>query len=259
MDCSNGAVRKIAPKVFKKLGSEVFCTGPSRNGKKINYNCGCLNIDHLVLFMKNKELDMGFAFDGDADRVIAVDEKGNIIDGDSIVYILAKYLKNSDKIIVGTTQTNSAIEEELKKTGKIFLRSDVGDKYVLEEMSKSGSNIGGEKAGHIILLNKSTSGDGVLTAITIASIVKQEKSSLSELNDISLLPQKTVNIKTRDKPVISKPEIVSLKESLSDNCRIVLRASGTEDVIRIMCEAKSEDIVNNAINVLYSEIYRVIN
>ncbi len=259
VDCSNGATYKTAPMIFKSMGATVFQTGTSSDGRKINTGCGCLHIENLISLVKRKKADMGFAFDGDADRIIAVDEFGNIVDGDQLLFILSKNLETDSRYVVGTTHTNSAIEEELAKEGKILLRSDVGDKYVLAEMLKSGAIIGGEKAGHIILLDKNNSGDGLLTAITVANIVKISGKSLYELNQLNLYPQKTINIAVSDKSIISRPEMLSLRKKLSRKGRILLRASGTEDVVRIMCEAKDEKTVNEVLEKLEMEIKRLLN
>lgn len=259
IDCSNGAVSQIASEVLKKMGAEVYKTGISPNGKKINKNCGCLYIDHLKGFMKDKEVDAGFAFDGDADRCIAVDNKGNEIDGDKILYILAKYSNIPSSVVVGTSQTNSAIEKELTNMGKTFIRADVGDKYVLEKLIKYGGVLGGEKAGHVIILNKNNSGDGLLTAIEICKTIKDSGKSLSELNTVKLYPQRTVNLSVKDKSIVKNDELLSLIQELSLECRVNIRASGTEDVIRIMCEAQGREDVNRYISIILEKIKSIIN
>lgn len=259
IDCSNGAVSQIASEVLKKMGAEVFKTGISPNGKKINKNCGCLHIDHLKNFMKDKDVDAGFAFDGDADRCIAVDNNGNEIDGDKILYILAKYSDIPSTVVVGTSQTNSVIEKEITKMGKTFIRADVGDKYVLEKLIKHNGVLGGEKAGHIIILNKNNSGDGLLTAIEICKTIKDTGKSLSELNDIKLYPQQIINLSVEDKNIVENKELLSFIQELAQECRVNIRASGTEDLVRIMCEAKEQDDVNRYLSIILEKIKSIIN
>lgn len=259
IDCSNGAVSKIAPQVLRKMGAKVYCTGMSPDGKKINDGCGCLHIDHLISFMKNKDVDIGFAFDGDADRCIAVDNLGNEIDGDKLLYILARYSDIPSDIVVGTSQTNSAIEKSLTGMGKIFIRADVGDKYILEKLIECGGVLGGEKAGHIIILDKNNSGDGLLTAIEICKTMKALHKTSAELNDILLYPQKTINIPVEDKDIINDSEVVAIVNQLSSQCRINIRASGTEDLIRIMCEAPREETVDYCLNEILKVINSIIN
>ena len=182
LDCAYGAARKIAPNVFKKLGAKVIAINCRNNGLKINDNCGALYPENLIKKVTKYKADMGFAFDGDTDRIIAVSEKGEIIDGDMIIFGLAKYLKNKNKLkkdtVVGTTHTNMAIENALKKESIDLIRTDIGDKYVLAKLLEKDLSLGGEQSGHIILKDIATTGDGILTAIFVSNMVKKENKSL---------------------------------------------------------------------------------
>ncbi len=243
IDASNGASFSIAPKVFKKLGATVYATNCKNNGEKINYNCGSLYPEVLKRNVLKFKADIGFAFDGDADRIIAVDSEGNIFDGDKILYILAKYLNTNCNLVVGTSQTNMAIEQSLSSRNIKLIRADVGDKYVLEQMQKHSAVIGGEQSGHIINLNYSTTGDGVLTAVLICNVIKKY-GDLKNLFDIKLYPQTNINVVVTDKLRVINNETLSNaihfeQENLKQG-RIMVRASGTEPKIRIMVESKNE-------------------
>ena len=248
LDCSNGASYKIAPKVFKKLSATVFCTGCKNDGKKINENCGSLHIENLQKLVKRKQADFGFAFDGDADRLIAVDGNGNIFDGDQILYILAKKMKNEGSLyantVVGTSHTNSGIMSALNKNKINLIRTDIGDKYVIDAMQKMNLSLGGEQSGHIILRDKINTGDGILTAINLTNAICKEKASLSTLFDAQLLPQANLNIVVKDKmKVMNNEELRELISNISCTIqpagRVLVRASGTENKIRIMVEYTS--------------------
>lgn len=243
IDASNGASFSIAPKVFKKLGAIVFATNCKNNGEKINCNCGSLYPEVLKRNVLKFKADIGFAFDGDADRIIAVDSDGNIFDGDKILYILAKYLNKNCDLVVGTSQTNMAIEESLNKQNIKLIRADVGDKYVLEQMQKHSAVIGGEQSGHIINLNYSTTGDGVLTAVLICNVIKKY-GALSKLFDVKLYPQTNINVAVTDKLRVINNETLSnaihFEQEKLKQGRIMVRASGTEPKIRIMVECKNE-------------------
>ena len=248
LDCSNGASYKIAPKIFKKLGAKVYCTACKNCGEKINENCGSLHIENLQRLIKNKNADFGFAFDGDADRIIAVDKNGEIYDGDQILYILAKIMKKENTLyantIVGTSHTNSGIMTALNKNKINLIRTDIGDKYVIDAMEKMNLSLGGEQSGHIILRDKLKTGDGILTAINLANAIVKEKSSLKELFDAQLLPQANMNVNVQDKmKVMNNEELRNLISSISNKIqpagRVLVRASGTENKIRIMVEYTS--------------------
>lgn len=251
LDCSNGASGSIAPKVFRRLGAKVVALNTSRNGLKINRECGSLYPQVISEAVTRHKCDIGFAFDGDSDRVIAVDEKGRVIDGDIITYILASHYKKSGQLknngVVGTTQTNMGIINTLRAKGIEFFASDVGDKYVIEMMKEKGLTLGGEQSGHIIIGKHLTTGDGILCALILAGIVATKTTPLSTLADVQLMPQSNISV-----PVLDKFRVINAQELKSEidecralipNGRIVVRASGTENKIRILVE--SEDDVQN--------------
>ncbi len=248
LDASNGSAYKIAPYLFRKLGAKVFTTACKNNGELINENCGSLHIENLQNLMKRKNGDLGFAFDGDADRVIAVNANGEIFDGDKILYILAKKFKSENRLyantVVGTSHTNSGIMSALNKHKINLIRTDIGDKYVIDAMEKMNLMLGGEQSGHIILRDKISTGDGILTAITLTNCICKEQKTLSELFDAKLLPQCNLDVVVNDKIKVVNNE--ELREFISDiTCdispsgRVLVRASGTENKIRIMVEHPS--------------------
>ena len=250
LDGAFGAAHRIAPEVFRKLGAKVIAANCVNNGLKINENCGALYPENLRSKVFRYKADMGFAFDGDADRLIAVDEKGNIIDGDKIICGIAKYLKKLGKLnkntAVGTSHTNMAIEEELKNCGIDFIRTDIGDKYVLAKLIEKGLSIGGEQSGHVILKDYATTGDGILTAIFVANMIINEKSTLSETLNFDLYPQSNKNVIVEDKFRIMNSEelikaITKYNGELEGKGRLMIRASGTEPKVRVMVESKDKD------------------
>ena len=250
LDGANGAASRIAPEVFRKLGASVVATNCRADGLLINDNCGALHPETLVSRMKRYNADVGFAFDGDSDRLIAVTADGRIVDGDAIIYILACYLKKHGELkgdtAVGTSHTNMAIEHALAGKGISFIRTDIGDKYVLQKLIEKDLSVGGEQSGHIILKNYHTTGDGILTAIFLASVLAEEKTTLEALADVTPYPQVNLNIVVEDKLKIINSEELSeevalLKNKLGHGGRIMVRASGTEPKIRIMVESKNEE------------------
>ena len=246
LDCSNGASATIAGKCFKSLGAKVYKINVKTNGREINENCGALHPEGLAELVKRTKCNMGFAFDGDSDRIIAVDDKGEILNGDMILFVLAKYygkknmLKNNS--VVGTTQTNKGLEIALNRLGINLYRSDVGDKYVIEKMQEVGAELGGEQSGHIIIGKYANTGDGILAGIVLAGIVAELKTPLSTLSNVKLMPQVNINVNVLDKlRVLNSDELkMSIKQCEDEliNGRIVVRASGTESKIRIMVEAE---------------------
>ena len=248
LDCANGASWNIAGAVFGALGAEIHLIGAEPNGLNVNLNCGSTHIENLRKLVIEKQLDVGFAFDGDADRCIAVDEKGNVVDGDSIIYILAKRLKdkknlNRDTVAV-TVMSNSGFFKSLAEIG---IKSDitpVGDRFVYECMQRNDYDIGGEQSGHIIIKKYATTGDGILTALMIAEEMCDSKSSLSKLaSPVRRYPQHQISIKVKDKSAAISDEGVLLKKCdaekiISGKGRVVLRKSGTEPVIRVMVECE---------------------
>ncbi len=250
IDGANGASYKIAPKVFKKLGAKVISSSCNNNGKKINENCGALYPQTLARQVKKHKADVGFAYDGDADRLIVVDERGKVVDGDVTIYLLAKYLKEKGKLkgntVVGTSHTNMAIENALKKEDINFIRTDIGDKYVLKELVEKDYSLGGEQSGHIILKDVHTTGDGILSAIAVSNMLIEKGEKLSQMIKVDLYPQENVNVIVEDKMKIINSEILSEKISvvrkrLGKEGRVMVRASGTEPKIRIMVESPDKD------------------
>ena len=254
LDCANGATTGVAPFIFGDLEADIETIGCQPNGININDNVGSTKINTIVEFVKNNDVDMGFAFDGDGDRVLAVDAKGNIVDGDKIMFILAKHLKNQgelkDNMVVSTVMSNIGFYKAIDEHGLQSVKTAVGDRYVVEEMRNNDYSLGGEQSGHIILMNYATTGDGILTAVKLADIIKSSGKSLEELaNEVSIFPQKLVNIKVIDKKTAMEDseildECKKVEKELEGNGRILLRASGTENLIRVMVEASSDELTD---------------
>lgn len=266
LDCAYGAAHRIAPDVFRKLGANVVAANSTLDGHKINKNCGALYPENLIRRMERYKADMGFAFDGDSDRLIAVDEKGNIIDGDMLICTLAKCLKRRGRLkgdtVVGTSHTNMAIEDELKKDGIGLIRTDIGDKYVLAKLLEKGLSLGGEQSGHIILKDIGTTGDGILSAIAVANMVIEENKTLSEAAFIELYPQVNKNVVVDDKFRIMNneelgQEIAKYNAELAGKGRLMLRASGTEPKIRVMVESKDKALNEKIANAIVATVKRV--
>lgn len=263
LDASNGASYSIAPEVFRKLGAKVIKTSCMNNGLKINDKCGSLHPERLAKKVKQYGADMGFAFDGDADRLIAVSEKGKIIDGDMILYALALVFKQRGMLVnnavVGTSQTNMGIELSLKEKGIKLLRADVGDKYVANLLNKNGLVLGGEQSGHIIIKKFMQTGDGILTAILLAHFFKESGKPLSEFCKVRVFPQVNKDIVVKEKLRILGSEplltaITNAQQELAGLGRVLVRASGTEPKIRIMVESEnivaSQSLANYLLNTI---------
>lgn len=254
LDCANGATTGVAPFIFGDLEADIETIGCKPNGININDNVGSTKIDTIANFVKENNVDVGFAFDGDGDRVLAVDSKGNIVDGDKIMFILAKHLKEQgelkDNMVVSTVMSNIGFYKAIEENGLQSVKTAVGDRYVVEEMRNNDYSLGGEQSGHIILMNYATTGDGILTAVKLADIIKTSGKSLEELaGEVSIYPQKLVNIKVIDKKsAMEDVEILAecekVEEELEGNGRILLRASGTENLIRVMVEASSDELTD---------------
>ena len=260
LDCANGASWMIAKAVFDAMGAQTFLTGASPDGLNINCGCGSIHIENLCAFVKENHLDVGFAFDGDADRCIAVDENGAVVDGDGILYVLAARLKSRDMLdhntMVATVMSNSGLIKALQKIGIRCVQTAVGDRFVYECMQNGGYRLGGEHSGHIILKKYATTGDGILTAIMLTEEMRDEKASLSALaKPVALLPQRMRNLRVFDKAAAISDSAVQAKleevqRLLGGNGRILLRESGTEPVIRIMAEAESDQLCEAYIGML---------
>ena len=254
LDCANGATTGVAPYIFGDLEADIETIGCQPNGININDNVGSTKIDTISAFVKENNVDVGFAFDGDGDRVLAVDSNGNIVDGDKIMFILAKHLKEQgelkDNMVVSTVMSNIGFYKAIEENGLQSVKTAVGDRYVVEEMRNNNYSLGGEQSGHIILMNYATTGDGILTAVKLANIIKSTGKSLEELaSEVSIYPQKLVNIKVIDKKAAMEDseilaECEKVEKELEGNGRILLRASGTENLIRVMVEASSDELTD---------------
>ncbi|MBQ9952730.1 MAG: phosphoglucosamine mutase [Clostridia bacterium] len=267
LDCANGAAWNIAKSIFEALGAQVYLTGASPDGLNINRDCGSTHIENLRSLVTEQHLDAGFAFDGDADRCIAVDEQGTIVDGDTMLFILATRLKQRGMLdqdtVVATVMSNTGVERALAKEGIRCIRTNVGDRFIYEAMQKGGYRLGGEQSGHIILRKYATTGDGLLTAIMIAEQMLDEKLPLSALaKPVVYLPQMEKNIPAADKSaVIQHPQVQEtlqkIKDRLGDAGRILLRESGTEPMVRIMVEAETEELCQTTIDEMAETIHSV--
>lgn len=264
LDVANGASYMIAQSVFSSLGAKVYMLNNDPNGLNINVDAGNTHIEKLEKFVKENKLDVGFAFDGDADRCIAVDENGNEVDGDKILYLLAKQLKDegalTNNTLAITIMSNSGLIKALKKLDINTVQTKVGDRFVYEKMINDDYSLGGEKSGHIIIRKFATTGDGILTALSIMEAMISSHQKLSELvKPVKLLPQVLKNVRVIDKSLIKADEEImdafhAVNNALKDNGRILLRESGTEPVIRIMVEAKNIDECNKYIDKIYNLI-----
>ncbi|TVP87320.1 MAG: phosphoglucosamine mutase, partial [Alkalicoccus sp.] len=253
LDCAHGAASPLANHLFADLEADnISCIGSSPDGVNINENVGSTHPEALVELVKDKGADVGLAFDGDADRLIAVDEKGEIVDGDQIMYICAKYMKEKGtlnyKTLVTTVMSNLGLYKALEREGIDTKQTGVGDRYVMEEMRKGNYNLGGEQSGHIIFLDYNTTGDGLLSALQLVQIVKESGKKLSELaGEIPKYPQKLVNVRVQDKHQLHTSEAISrgiqaVEEEMQGEGRILVRPSGTEPLVRVMAEAPTREI-----------------
>lgn len=252
LDCANGASYLVAKSVYDALGAKTYVINNEPNGTNINTDCGSTHIEKLQAFVKEKGLDVGFAFDGDADRCLAVDDKGEIVDGDKILYVCGRYLKDKGELnnntIVTTIMSNLGLYKALDKKGINYEKTAVGDKYVFENMMEHGHSIGGEQSGHIIFSKYATTGDGVLTSLMIMETILGRKVKLSELfHSLTIYPQLLVNVKVSSKEaVMNDADVVKLNDEiaaeLGDDGRLLLRQSGTEPVIRVMVEAATDEL-----------------
>ena len=251
LDCANGASWSIARAVFGALGAQLYVIGDEPDGLNINKDCGSTHIENLAALVREKHLDVGFSFDGDCDRCLAVDENGNVVDGDKIMYLLAKRLKArgmlKDDTVVATVMSNSGFVSSLNKIGIKCVQTKVGDRFVYECMQEKGYSIGGEQSGHIIIKKYATTGDGLLTAIMVAEEMCDSKTTLSALVDeVAVYPQYLKNVRVVDKDTVmnDKAVLASVKEAealINGNGRVLLRQSGTEPLIRVMVEAETEE------------------
>ena len=244
VDCANGAASFVAPDVLKRAGAEVIAISASPNGLNINDNCGSTHLENLIEAVKSQGADIGIAHDGDADRVLAIDEKGSVIDGDFILGILAQDMELPTKTVVGTVMTNLGLIKALEEKGIKFIATAVGDRYVLEEMLAGGHVLGGEQSGHIIMSKYANTGDGLLTALQLISKLKKSGKSASELASfMKRYPQVLINVSGVAKEKLASNQVIAkavsdTQQRLEDKGRVLLRASGTEALIRVMIEAQ---------------------
>ena len=267
LDCSNGSASSIAKSVFDALGSKTYVINSEPDGTNINRNCGSTHIHVLQEFVKEKKLDVGFAYDGDADRCLAVDENGNEVDGDLILYVCGKYLKEQGRLnndtIVTTIMSNLGLYKACDKAGIKYEKTAVGDKYVYENMVQNNHCLGGEQSGHIIFSKYATTGDGILTSLLLMEVMLEKKQTLAKLTEeVKIYPQLLKNVRVSDKKtarenaeVIKAVEAVT--EALGNDGRILVRESGTEPVIRVMVEASTDELcekyVNQVVEVMHQQ------
>ncbi|WP_033541315.1 phosphoglucosamine mutase [Planococcus sp. CAU13] len=255
LDCAHGATSTLATHVFADLDADITSMGASPNGLNINAQVGSTHPQKLAELVVEKNADIGLAFDGDGDRLIAVDEKGQIVDGDQIMYICGKHLKNEGRLnkdtVVSTVMSNMGFYKALESHGMTSVKTAVGDRYVVEEMRKNGYNLGGEQSGHIIFLDYNTTGDGLLTGLQLVNIMKITGKKLSELAaEMTIFPQKLVNIRVSDKHAVTDnekvaAEIEQVETEMNGNGRVLVRPSGTEPLVRVMVEAASAEDCEN--------------
>lgn len=253
VDCANGAASSVAPQLFASLGGEAVITHASPDGYNINEFCGALHPDVVAAEVASQKASIGITFDGDADRALFADENGRVVNGDAVLLLAARDLQMrgllTNDTVVATTMSNMGLEAALRRSGIQMLRAAVGDKYVLEQMLSTGAALGGEQSGHIIFNGRSTTGDGLLTALLVLDTVHRSGKSLSELvADLKVFPQIIVNVKVREKkPLETIPTIVAAihaaEQELADSGRVVIRYSGTEALARVMIEAESEPLM----------------
>ncbi|EIT87363.1 phosphoglucosamine mutase [Fictibacillus macauensis ZFHKF-1] len=260
LDCAHGATSSLAPHLFADLEADISTMGTSPNGLNINEGVGSTHPEKLAALVKEKGANMGLAFDGDGDRLIAIDEKGNIVDGDQIMFICATYLKEQGRLnndtIVSTVMSNLGFYKGLEAKAVKSVQAGVGDRYVMEEMRKGNYNLGGEQSGHIIFLDHTTTGDGMLSAIQLASIVKQSNKPLSELaNEMKKFPQVLINVRVADKSKLENnaaitEAIAAVETEMEGNGRVLVRPSGTEPLVRVMVEAPTEELCQSYANAI---------
>ena len=254
MDCSNGATYRVAPELFTELGADVELLSANPNGKNINDKCGSQHTEALIKAVKEQSADIGLAFDGDGDRLVAVDEKGDVVTGDRIITVCAKYLKQKERLkgnqVVTTVMSNLGLRLALKSMDIKHAFSKVGDRHVVEKMMSLGAVLGGEDSGHVIFLDHHTTGDGILTALKLIEVMKTESKPMSELSRaMTVFPQVLINVEVRHKPDLDaipdiKDAIISMERRLGDEGRVLVRYSGTEPLCRVMVEGPNIDETN---------------
>ena len=271
LDCANGSAWSIAKVVFEALGAKVYVIGNTPDGTNINRDCGSTHLEALQRFVVENHLDVGFAYDGDADRCLAVDENGKAVSGDEIMYLYARYMKDRDKLVTNTVVTtvmsNFGLYKALDAVGIDYVKTAVGDKYVYEYMVNHGNRLGGEQSGHIIFSKYATTGDGILTSIKVMEVMQARRLTLSQLCEpMTVYPQLLVNVKVKDKTAAQEdPDVKAavdyVAKTLGDSGRILVRESGTEPLVRVMVEAETPELcqeyVYHVVNVIKAKGHEV--
>lgn len=252
LDCANGSASAIAKNVFDALGAETHVINNTPDGLNINTNCGSTHIEGLQKYVLENHLDVGFAYDGDADRCLAVDSEGKLVDGDKILYVCGKYMKEQDTLVnntvVTTVMSNFGLYKAFEREGISYEKTAVGDKYVYENMFQNGHCLGGEQSGHIIFSKHATTGDGILTSLKLMEVILEKKETLAKLADeVQIYPQVLKNVRVKDKEAAQadrdvQAEVQKVSDALGDTGRILVRPSGTEPLIRVMVEAPTDEI-----------------
>lgn len=252
LDCANGSASAIAKNVFDALGAETHVINNTPDGLNINTNCGSTHIEGLQKYVLENHLDVGFAYDGDADRCLAVDSEGKLVDGDKILYVCGKYMKEQGTLVnntvVTTVMSNFGLYKAFEREGISYEKTAVGDKYVYENMSQNGHCLGGEQSGHIIFSKHATTGDGILTSLKLMEVILEKKETLAKLADeVQIYPQVLKNVRVKDKEAAQadrdvQAEVQKVSDALGDTGRILVRPSGTEPLIRVMVEAPTDEI-----------------
>ena len=255
LDCANGSASAIAKNVFDALGAETHVINNTPDGLNINTNCGSTHIEGLQKYVVENHLDVGFAYDGDADRCLAVDSEGKLVDGDKILYVCGKYMKEQGTLVnntvVTTVMSNFGLYKAFERDGISYEKTAVGDKYVYENMSQNGHCLGGEQSGHIIFSKHATTGDGILTSLKLMEVILEKKETLAKLADeVQIYPQVLKNVRVKDKEAAQadrdvQAEVQKVSDALGDTGRILVRPSGTEPLIRVMVEAPTDEICGN--------------
>ena len=264
LDCANGAAWTIAKSVFEALGAKVYVLGAEPDGVNINENAGSTHIENLQRFVVEKGMDVGFAYDGDADRCLCVDEAGNIVTGDHILYVLGKYMREQGQLdhntVVTTVMSNFGLYKAFDREGIEYAQTAVGDKYVYEYMAANGCRLGGEQSGHIIISKYATTGDGILTSLKVMEVMLEKKLPLSALcRGFSMYPQVLKNVRVQDKEkALSDPKVLAAvreaEQALGDTGRILVRPSGTEPVVRVMAEAETQEMCHRWVERVVREL-----
>jgi phosphoglucosamine mutase len=268
VDCANGAASQLATDVFSASGVRAEYTHSSPNGRNINQDCGALHPEVVAQEVVARQADLGICFDGDADRALFADAGGNVVNGDAIMLLLARSLERRGELetgtIVATTMSNMGLEIALQKSGIKMLRAPVGDKYVLEEMQKSGAVLGGEQSGHIILAREATTGDGLLTALRVLEVVAASGQTLAQMvADLRVFPQVIKNVRVREKrPLQDMPEVMTAiqgaEHDLAGNGRVNVRYSGTETLARVMVEAETKEKVERHVSAIARALEKTV-